>query len=158
MQSYFQWLQDLSISNWIATDETIWSFPLILFLHSVGMGLTAGVMFIICLRLVGVGRPLPVSSMRMLFRIRLFQAREGRVLGMTRGLPDRWLRRQFCIGRWRVNRVNDSWVLVDEDGRVDFEDSSLGSVAFLLGMYADLNEKPDTVIDRYYSDLFERQE
>ena len=26
-------------------------------------------MFIICLRLVGVGRPLPVSSMRMLFRI-----------------------------------------------------------------------------------------
>jgi hypothetical protein len=69
MESFFQWLQDLSIANWIATDETIWSFPLILFLHSVGMGLTAGVMFIICLRLVGVGRPLPVSSMRMLFRI-----------------------------------------------------------------------------------------
>ena len=69
MESFFQWLQDLSISNWIATDETIWSFPLILFLHSVGMGLTAGVMFMICLRLVGVGRPLPVSSMRMLFRI-----------------------------------------------------------------------------------------
>ena len=69
MESYFQWLQDLSVSNWIATDETIWSFPLILFLHSVGMGLTAGVMFVICLRLVGVGRPLPVSSMRMLFRI-----------------------------------------------------------------------------------------
>ena len=49
-------------------------------------------------------------------------------------------------------------MLVDEDGLVDFEDSSLGSVAFLLGMYADSNEKPDTVIDRYYSDLFERQE
>jgi hypothetical protein len=49
-------------------------------------------------------------------------------------------------------------VLLDEDGRLDFEDSSLGSVAFLLGMYADSNEKPDTVINRYYSDLFERQE
>jgi hypothetical protein len=61
-------------------------------------------------------------------------------------------------GRWRVNRVNDTWVLLDEDGRLDFEDSSLGSVAFLLGMYADSNEKPDTVINRYYSDLFERQE
>lgn len=69
MESFFQWLQDQSISTWIATDETIWSFPLILFLHSVGMGLTAGVMFMICLRLVGVGRPLPVSSMRMLFKI-----------------------------------------------------------------------------------------
>jgi len=69
MESFFEWLQGLSIANWIATDESIWSFPLILFLHSVGMGLTAGVMFMICLRLVGVGRPLPVSSMRMLFRI-----------------------------------------------------------------------------------------
>jgi hypothetical protein len=69
MESFFEWLQGLSISNWIATDESIWSFPTILFFHSVGMGLTAGVMFIICLRLVGVWRPLPVSSMRMLFRI-----------------------------------------------------------------------------------------
>jgi hypothetical protein len=69
MESFFEWLQGLSISNWIATDESIWSFPTILFFHSVGMGLTAGVMFIICLRLVGLGRPLPVSSMRMLFRI-----------------------------------------------------------------------------------------
>jgi len=69
MESYFEWLQGLSIANWIATDESIWSFPLILFLHSMGMGLTAGVMFMICLRLVGVGRPLPVSSMRMLFKI-----------------------------------------------------------------------------------------
>jgi hypothetical protein len=62
------------------------------------------------------------------------------------------------MGRWRVNRVNDLWVLLDEDGHVDFEDSSLGSVAFLLGMYADLNEKPDTVIKRYYGDLFESRE
>jgi hypothetical protein len=69
MESFFEWLQGLSIANWIATDESIWSFPTILFLHSVGMGLTAGVMFMICLRLVGVGRPLPVSSMRVLFRI-----------------------------------------------------------------------------------------
>src|SRR5215510_1052121 len=69
MESFFEWLQGLSISNWIATDESIWSFPTIIFFHSVGMGLTAGVMFIVCLRLVGVGQPLPVSSMRMLFRI-----------------------------------------------------------------------------------------
>src|SRR5678815_5797340 len=69
MESFFEWLQALSVSNWIATDESIWSFPTILFFHSVGMGLTAGVMFMVCLRLVGVGRPLPVSSLRMLFRI-----------------------------------------------------------------------------------------
>jgi hypothetical protein len=73
-------------------------------------------------------------------------------------LAERVQKLAATTGRWRVNRVNDTWVLVDEDGLVDFEDGSLGSVAFLLGMYADSKEKPDTVIDRYYNDLFERQE
>jgi len=74
------------------------------------------------------------------------------------GLAERVERVAATTGRWRVNRVNDTWVLLDEEGHVDFEDSSLGSVAFLLGMYADVGEKPDTVIKRYYSDLFEREE
>src|ERR1044071_6972381 len=33
------------------------------------MGLTAGLGFIICLRLLGVGRQIPVSSFRVLFRV-----------------------------------------------------------------------------------------
>ena len=33
------------------------------------MGLTAGLGFIICLRLLGVGRQIPVSSFRILFRV-----------------------------------------------------------------------------------------
>lgn len=69
MESFFEWLQSLSIPTWIAESESIWSFPTILFCHAVGMGLSAGSMFMIGLRLVGVGRPLPVSSMRVLFTI-----------------------------------------------------------------------------------------
>jgi hypothetical protein len=61
-------------------------------------------------------------------------------------------------GKWRVNRVNDTWVLINEDDQVDFEDSSLGSVALLLGMYADPKEKPEAIIRRYYGDLFESRE
>jgi hypothetical protein len=73
-------------------------------------------------------------------------------------LAERVQKLAATIARWRVNRVNDTWVLMDEDGRIDFEDSSLGSVAFLLGMYADLKERPETVIERYYGDLLDRQE
>ena len=61
-------------------------------------------------------------------------------------------------GKWRVNRVNDAWVLIEEDDHVDFEDISLGSVAFLLAMYADPKEKPEAIISRYYGDLFETRE
>ena len=59
-------------------------------------------------------------------------------------------------GRWSVKRLNGNWALFDENGLTDFEDSSLGSVAFLLGLYMDLNESPDTVVERFYGDLFER--
>ena len=59
-------------------------------------------------------------------------------------------------GRWSVKRLNGNWALFDENGLTDFEDSSLGSVAFLLGLYMDLNESPDTVVERFHGDLFER--
>jgi len=69
MASYLEWLQDLPFSMWIAGSESLLSFPLVLFLHSVGMGLSAGTAYVVCMRLVGVGRPLPVSSLRILFKI-----------------------------------------------------------------------------------------
>ena len=69
MASYLEWLQDLPLSMWIAGSESLLSFPLILFLHSLGMGLSAGSAFVVCMRLVGVGRPLPVSSLRVFFKI-----------------------------------------------------------------------------------------
>jgi hypothetical protein len=69
MASYLEWLQDLPFPMWIAGSESLWSFPFVLFLHAIGMGLSVGTAFVICMRLVGVGRPLPVSSLRMFFKI-----------------------------------------------------------------------------------------
>ena len=69
MASYLEWLQDLPFSMWIAGSESLLSFPLVLFLHSIGMGISAGAAYVVCLRLVGVGRPLPVSSLRVFFKI-----------------------------------------------------------------------------------------
>ena len=69
MESFFEWLQRLSVPTWVSESDSIWGFPTVLFLHSVGMGLSAGSAFIIGLRLLGVGRPLPVSSLRVLFKV-----------------------------------------------------------------------------------------
>jgi len=69
MASYLEWLQDLPFSMWIAGSESLLSFPLVLFLHSIGMGISAGSAYVVCMRLVGVGRPLPVSSLRVFFKI-----------------------------------------------------------------------------------------
>ena len=69
MASYLEWLQGLPFPMWVAGSESLWSFPFVLFMHSVGMGLSAGSAFVICLRLVGVARPLPVSSLRVFFTL-----------------------------------------------------------------------------------------
>src|SRR5205823_1731457 len=69
MASYLEWLQDLPFPMWIAGSESLWSFPFVLFLHAIGMGLSVGAAFVVCMRLVGVGRPLPVSSLRVFFKI-----------------------------------------------------------------------------------------
>ena len=69
MDSYFEWLQGLPLPAWISESESIWGFPLVLFLHSLGMCLSVGAAFVIGLRLLGVGRPMVVSSMRLLSTI-----------------------------------------------------------------------------------------
>ena len=69
MDAYFDWLQNLPFSIWMSESDSLWSYPLILFLHSVGMGMTAGAAFVVGLRLIGVGSPLPVSSIRFMFRV-----------------------------------------------------------------------------------------
>jgi len=82
MQSFLIWIQDLPFSAWVAGSDSIWGYAFMLFVHAVGMGLTAGVAFVVCLRLLGVGATIPVSSLRELFRLFWF----GFYLNLVTGL------------------------------------------------------------------------
>ena len=65
-----QWIQNLRISTSVAESDSLWwGYAWWLFIHAVGMGLTAGLGFIVCLRLLGVGQQIPLSSLRILFRL-----------------------------------------------------------------------------------------
>jgi len=64
------WIKNLPFSTAIAASDSIWwGYAWWLFVHAVGMGLTAGIAFIVCLRVLGVGRQIPLSSFRILFRV-----------------------------------------------------------------------------------------
>lgn len=69
MPSFLTWLQDLPFSAWVAESDSIWGYAFMLFVHAVGMGMTAGLGFVMCLRLLGVGVAIPVSAMRSLFGV-----------------------------------------------------------------------------------------
>jgi hypothetical protein len=65
-----EWIQNLPLSARIAESDSLWwGYAWWLFVHAVGMGLTAGLGFIVCLRLLGVGEQIPLSSFRVLFRL-----------------------------------------------------------------------------------------
>jgi hypothetical protein len=69
VMAVLQWIQDLPISTAIAESDSLWwGYAWWLFLHAVGMGLTAGIGFMVCLRLLGVAAQIPLSSFRVLFR------------------------------------------------------------------------------------------
>jgi hypothetical protein len=63
------WLEASSLSTWVREGETIWAFPTILTLHTFGMGLLVGCSVVIGLRLLGIGRRLPVAPLRSLFTV-----------------------------------------------------------------------------------------
>jgi hypothetical protein len=65
-----EWIQNLRLSTSIAESDSLWwGYAWWLFVHALGMGLTAGIGFILSLRLLGAGRQIPLSSFRVLFRL-----------------------------------------------------------------------------------------
>jgi hypothetical protein len=69
MESYFEWLRTLPTSVYISESESLLAYPLVLFLHSVGMAVSVGVATVVALRLLGLADMVRVSSLRVLFRI-----------------------------------------------------------------------------------------
>ena len=69
MEPFFIWLEELRLSSSIAGSSDLYGFALVLVLHTIGIALTAGPAAVMSLRLLGVGRPLPLSSLRSLFKL-----------------------------------------------------------------------------------------
>lgn len=64
-----EWLEASGLATWVREGETIWAFPTILTLHTFGMGLLFGLSAVIDLRLLGIGRRLPLPPLRSLFSV-----------------------------------------------------------------------------------------
>ena len=63
------WLESTGFSQWVREGESIWAFPTILTLHTFGLGLLVGASPIVNLRLLGIGRRMPLEPLRPLFSV-----------------------------------------------------------------------------------------
>jgi hypothetical protein len=58
------WLESTAFSAWVRESPSLFAFPAILSMHTVGMGLAAGINAAIALRILGVAPNVPLSEMR----------------------------------------------------------------------------------------------
>jgi len=67
MMSVWSWLESSAFSNWLKESPSLLAYPMVLFLHGVGLVCSAGPSAVISLRLLGVGRQLPVAPLDRYF-------------------------------------------------------------------------------------------
>jgi hypothetical protein len=69
MMGLLQWLEGSSFAVWLKESPSIWAYPTLLFLHTVGLSFSVGPSVAIDLRLLGFGRRIPVSPLDGFFKV-----------------------------------------------------------------------------------------
>src|SRR3954471_24660023 len=66
---YLAWLEQTGFGTWVRESPSLWAYPTILFLHTLGMGTLAGTAAVIDLRIVGFAPDLPVAPLERFFPV-----------------------------------------------------------------------------------------
>ena len=65
----YEWLETTALAVWVNESPSVWALPTVLTLHTTGMGVLVGVCTVLDLRLLGLGRNIPVSAFGWIFRV-----------------------------------------------------------------------------------------
>jgi hypothetical protein len=60
-------IEQSGFSVWVRESNSLLAYPLILFLHTIGMGVVAGISGLIALRILGCGREVPLADVRRMY-------------------------------------------------------------------------------------------
>ena len=67
MTPFLRALQDSAFAAWVVGSDSLWAYPMILTMHTVGLGIVVGAAVIIDLRLLGVGPAIPLDEINRVF-------------------------------------------------------------------------------------------
>ena len=66
--AFFHSLQNSAFTEWFLGSESIWTYPTVLTLHTVGMAILVGASFVINLRILQVAGAIPLQRLQPLYR------------------------------------------------------------------------------------------
>jgi hypothetical protein len=67
MMDFLSQLEQSGFATWVRESNSLFAYPCVLFLHTIGMGFVAGISALVDLRILGCGNELPLTGMRRLF-------------------------------------------------------------------------------------------
>jgi hypothetical protein len=69
MNEWLAWLEGTALSVWVREDISVFAFPGVLSLHTIGMGFVAGINAMLALRILGVARGVPLIELKRFFKV-----------------------------------------------------------------------------------------
>jgi hypothetical protein len=66
---FLRWLEQTGFSTWVLSSGSLWAYPTILFLHTIGMATVVGVSAGIDLRILGFAPEVPLAPMTRFFPV-----------------------------------------------------------------------------------------
>jgi hypothetical protein len=60
-------IETSQLGLWLRESPSVWAFPMVLTLHTVGLAVLIGASWVLDLRLLGIGRHVPLSAFRWVF-------------------------------------------------------------------------------------------
>ena len=69
MTELLAWIEGSAIATWTRESPSIWAYPTILALHTMGLGVVVGANAVVDFRLLGYGRRIPLPSLAPLYRL-----------------------------------------------------------------------------------------
>jgi hypothetical protein len=69
MMEWFTALENSGFGTWLRESPSIWAYPAVLTLHTLGLGVLVGASAVLDLRLLGWARGIPLASLERLFPI-----------------------------------------------------------------------------------------
>jgi hypothetical protein len=69
MDPFFLWIENWPLSVWLREATTIWAFPFVLVLHTIGLAFMVGVNVAIDVRALGGAMGVPLISLRRYYRV-----------------------------------------------------------------------------------------
>jgi hypothetical protein len=69
MESFFVWVEATSLSTWLRESPSLWAFPFVLILHTVGLAFFVGTNVAWDVRVLGFSLGIPLEALRRYFLV-----------------------------------------------------------------------------------------